>query len=378
VIPLGLSVAHHRAFEEQLRGTAKLRVRVRMQNLDGDTLSELTDRLADGQVNIDTTGEADRQCGLTLDDPHHTLNLDSSGPSDGALYADRMIRADWGLYVDALGEWVDVPVFTGPVVTMSRNGASVELSCLGKEHLAKGQCWRPLTLKKGMNTVHAIRTILAERAGETRFAFGTTKHRLPKDVALDRMAQPWAAARALAASLGRQLYYDGAGVCRLRTPPRTSLFTFNGELVMSDPSVTYDLSTVINTVWVKGHKPKGKDRVTAFATAPNTHPLSALRLGRNGVPRYFVELVEKDGVRSNKDAEALARSILHGKLMEGVASTFDSLPVPHLDPGDLVRLSTEDTSLTFVLRQASIPLTHSGVMSVGTTKRVSPVRSHIR
>lgn len=378
MIPLGLTAVERRQYDTQLRSTAKIRVKVRMQNLDGDDLSELTDRLMDGQVNIDASAEADRQASLTLNDPNHTLNLDSDGPGDGALYADRMIRITYGLYVDGLAQWVDVPIFTGPVVAMSRNGGTVELSCLGKEHLARGQCWRPLTLRKGMNTVAAIKAILRERAGEDRFAFGTTKRRLPKTVALDRMAEPWTTAKGLAASLGRQLYYDGSGVCRLRTPPRTSLFTFDSDLVMSDPQVSYDLSAIINTVWVKGHKPKGKPRVTAFAIAPRNHALSPYRLGRNGEPRHFVELLEKEGVRSNRDALALARSTLRLKLIEGVAASFDSLPIPHLDPLDVVRLSTEDTSLTFVLKQASIPLTHSGLMSVGTTKRVSPVRSRIR
>lgn len=378
MIPLGLRSAEQAHFEQQLRTNAKIRVRVRMQNLSGDTLGDLTDRLQDGQVNIDTSGEADRQCSLTLDDPNHSLNLDSDAPGDGALYADRMVRVDYGLYVDALARWVDVPVFTGPVVTMNRSGAAVELSCLGKEHLAKGQCWRPLSLKKGTNTGDAIKYILRERAGEDRFAFGTTRHRLPKGVNLDRLAQPWAAAKTLAASIGRQLYYDGAGVCRLRTPPGGSLFTFTDALVTSDPQVTYDLANIINTTWVKGFKPKGKPRVTAYAVAPVTHPLSPNRLGRNGTPRFFVELIEKDGVRSNTDALRLARANLRNKLLEGVSATFDSLPVPHLDPGDVVRLSTEDTSLTFVLRQASIPLTHAGVMSVGATKRVKPRRSRIR
>lgn len=378
MIPLDLTGAQRKKFDTQLRETAKMRVRVRMQNLAGDTLSELTERLVDGQVNIDTTGEADRQCSLTLDDPRHTLNLDSDGPSDGALYADRMIRVDYGLYVDAMAEWVDVPVFTGPVVTMSRNGAVVEVTCLGKEHLAKGNCWRPLHLRKGMNVAEAIRTILRERAGEDRFAFGSTTKRLPKPVDLDRMAQPWASAKRLAESLGRQLYYDGAGVCRLRTPPRGSLFTFGPLLVMNDPQVSYDLSTVINTVWVKGHKPKGKDRVTANVVAPQRHPLSPWRLGRNGEPRFFVELIEKDGVRSVKDARELARSTLREKLDEGVSAVFDSLPVPHLDPLDVVRLHTDEVSVTFKLKQASLPLTHAGLMSVGTTKRVTPVRSRIR
>lgn len=381
MIPLGLTARERRLFESTLLSTHLMRTRIRLQNLDGDDLSDLSTRLLDGQVNIDTTAATTRQCSLTLDDPNHTLNLDSDAPGDGALYADRMIRADCGVYVPALTRWVNVPTFTGPIATMSRNGASVQLGCLGKEHLAFGQAWRPLTLRKGMNTVDAIRTILRERAGERRFSFPNLRHRLPKTVSLGRMSSPWGVAQQLARSLGRQLYYDGAGVCRLRTRPRGAVFTFrdgNGT-VLSDAQITYDLGTIINTIWVKGGKPKGKKQaVTAAVTAPRSHPLSPWRLGRNDEPRYLVEEVDNDHVRSSKDARALARRTLDSRLLEGVTTTFDALPVPHLDPLDVVRLATDETSITFVLNQASLPLVHSGVMSVGTVRRVTPAKGRIR
>lgn len=374
MIPLGLSVAGLRALEQQMRSTSQIRVHLTLLNLAGDEVADLSTRLLDGQVNIDTSGETVRQLSATLNDPNHELHLDSDAPGDGALYADRMLRATYGFYVPNLGRWVDVPVFTGPVATMSRDGGSIQVGCLGKEHLAQGQAWRPMALKKGMNVADAIRVLLRERAGETNFAFGTTRKRLPKAVSVGRLDSPWVVARRLAEGIGRQLFYDGAGVCRLRTPPSASLFTFDGDVVLTDPQVTYDLASVRNTVWVKGHKPKGKDRVTATAVAPRTHPLSPYRLGRNGEPRHLVEVVERDSVRSAKDANGLAHDVLHGLLMEGVEATFDALPIVHLDPLDVVRLSTEVGSITFKLRQASLPLVHSGVMSVGALKRVTPKR----
>lgn len=372
MIPLGLSAPDTAALERQMRATSQVRVQLRLLDLEHGEQADLSDRLLEGQVNIDTSGETDRQLSCTFDDPRHSLSLDSDAPGDGALYADRMLQASYGFYVPALGRWVDVPIFTGPIATMNRDGGQVQVSCLGKEHLAGGQAWRPLTLKKGMNTGDAIRAILRERAGERRFAFATSKHRLPKAFSLGRMDSPWIVARSLAESIGRHLYYDGAGVCRLRRAPATSLFTFGGTLVLSNPRVSYDLANVVNTVWVKGHKPKGKDRVTAVAVAPRNHPLSPFRLGRDGEPRHIVAVVERDGVRSKKDANQLAKRTLAGGLREGVTCEFDSLPVVHLDPLDVVRLDTDEASLTFVLRQASLPLTHDGSMSVGALKRVSP------
>lgn len=380
MIPLALTATERAAFHAQLQATSRVRVRLTMLDLDGDEVSDLSDRLLDGQVNIDTTAETVRQLSATLDDPDHALALDSDAPSAGALFTDRMLRATYGFYVDSLARWVDVPIFTGPLATFERDGSQVAVSCLGKEHLARGQAWRTMHLRKGLNVGTAIKTILRERAGETRFAFPNVTQRLPRGgVSLGRMSDPWLVAQGLARGIGRQLYYDGDGVCRMRRAPTASVWTFNGDQIVSDPKVTYDLASVRNTVWVRGHKPDGKPRIEARVAAGRSHPLSPWRQGRTitnargnpqVVPRYLVHVEERNGVRSVKDARALANRLLRGLLLEGVSATFDALPIVHLDPLDVVRLSTDEASLTFVLQQASIPLTHNGAMSVGTVKRV--------
>lgn len=291
-----------------------------------------------------------------------------------------MLRVEYGVYVDELTRWVDVPLFTGPITAMSRNGSQVELSCLGKEHLAKSHAWRPLTIKPGRNVASAIRTILRERAGETSFAFPTVKAKVPKPgVSLGPMSQPWAAAVALAKSIDRELYYDGAGVCRMRRRTNAVVLTFDGSSVLNDPSIAYDLSSIINTVRVLGKRGgKGKKSIRAAAVAPRSHVLSPYALGRGGTPRHYVEVVDNDKIKSRARARRIARRTLNSRLREGVTCDFDALPMPHLEPLDAVRLNTPGASVTFTLHRASISLTHSGVMSVGTNKRVTPNRKKIR
>lgn len=372
--------SERKPLEKQMRTTSRVRSKLALLKLDGDEVSDVSSRLIDGQVNIDTSSETSRQLSATFDDPSHSLSLDSDSPADGALYVDRMMQATYGFYVDELAKWVDVPIFTGPIVNMQRTGAQVQVSCLGKEHLAMSHAWRPLTLKKGMNVGAAIKTILRERAGEDSFSFGTVKNRLPSSVSLGRMSQPWVVAQQLAASIGRQLYYDGAGVCRLRKRSTGSVFTFDGDVVTSEVAVTYDLSTIINTVWVKGHKPENRDKqqITAAVSAPSSHALSPQKLGRNGDPRHIVEVIERGSVRSRKEARELARRTLSSRLSAGLDISFESLPIVHLDPLDVVRVDTDDASLSFPLQKASLPLLHSGVMSVGVVKRVTPRRERIR
>lgn len=374
----------HDAFSAQLLLPHRMRVRATLMDLDGDELADLSGRLIDGQVNIDATAETSRSASVTLDDPDHALHLDSDAPVEGGVFLDRMIGLDYGVYVDSLGKWITVPVFRGPVTGMERDGDSLALSCLGKEHLAKGHAWRPMTLRRGMDTVEAIRTILRDRAGETDFAFPKKGGKLPDPVSLGRLTQPWALAQQLAASIDRQLYYDGAGVLRLRKAPSGQVWAFqdgNGGSVLTPPKITYDLSSVSNLVWVKGKKPsKDKPRVSYVAVAQRSHPLSPVKLGRTirrdgknvVIPRYFVTELDNDKIRSRKDARRRGEAELRKLLREGLDLDFDALPAPHLDPLDPVRLKTADADLSFDLLKASIPLTHAGVMAVGTNRRVTP------
>lgn len=390
MLSLGLDTPGQRAFEATLGGTYHLRTQVRLLDLDGHEQADLSARLLDGQVNLDASADTTRQATVTVDDPTHTLDLDANAPGDGAMFADRMLAITYGVFVEGLGrngQWVDVPVFTGPISGLSRNGDSVELACLGKEVLAKGMTWRSLEFKKGHNVLDAIKSILQDRAGEKSFDFPSsgslTKKRLGhKGLALARMSVPWDAAQTLAGSINAQLYYDGAGRCVLRDSATQNAWTFkdgDGGTVLTRPDIAFDLESLVNAVYVKGGKPKGsKHAATAVAVAPHDHPLSPYRLGRGGVPRYLATEVDNDNLKSKKDAQAAADRTLHQGLAEGVSVSFDALPVPHLDVLDDVSVRVDGLAVPFSFRTASIPLVHSGSMSVGSVKRVTPNSKSIR
>lgn len=378
------TTTERKAFEAALRRSHTRRITVSVTNLDGHVLSTLTPVLVDGQVVVDYDAETTRAATLTFLDPSRALNFDTDSPDDGAVYADRMIRITYSVHVEALGRYVSVVIFHGPVTKLDRSGDVVNLEAQGKETLARGAIWRTLSLKKGSFVTTAIKMLLHDRAGETRFSFVNLPHRLPKTRSLDRYAEIWATARSLAHSVNRQLYYDGAGTAILRAFPRSVLYTFSdgtGGDVVGEVQVSYSLDDVKNVVVVVGGKPKGaKHRVRATATAPSSHPLSPARLGPSGNPRRLVEVMEDDSVRSVKAAKQRAHDLLDDRLREVVEVTFDALPVPHLDPGDLVRIKTEDFTTSFRLRRFSIPLgsDSAAAMPVGYLKRTTPNRKRIR
>lgn len=390
MMTLGLSTTERRAYEAALRGSHTRRIDVDILTLNGGVLSSVSNQLLDGQVNVDADAEITRSCTLTFLDPAHALNFDTDSPDDGAIYSDRMIRVRYGIYVEELGRYVFATVFTGPVTGLSRDGVTVTVEAQGKEALAMGAVWTPITLRKGMLVTGALRVLMSSRAGETRFSIPDFRNSagkqptLPKARSLDRFAIVWPAAKALARSINKQLFYDGAGVLVMRNHSTAVKYTFkpgrDGN-ILTDVAIDYQIADVKNTVNVKGQPPKGKTgAVSATAVAPKTHPLSPERMGRTGAPRHLVEVIEDTSIRSHTAAMDLAKRKLAQFLREAVEVSFDALPVPHLDPDDMVSVQTPEFTLKFRLRKFAIPLAPNGApaMPVGYLKRLTPSKKAIR
>lgn len=391
----GLQGSELREFHQALRSHHSLRVRIYVLSIDGEHMADLSQVFEDGQVDIDADAEITRSATVSFADKGRTMDFDSDSPNDGALFANRMLRIEYRVKVDALNEWVEIPVFTGPVTKLDRSGDSVNVEAQSKEILAMGAAWNPMDVKKGVPKVDAIRRIMRERGGEDKFDLPDLHARLPKTVPLGRESSPWAVCQGIAASMDKQLFYDGAGRLQLRQPPGNTVFTFSGgdggEL-RSEPQVAFSTDNVANIVWVKGGKPKATRRknetraefetrqeklrgIRYYETAPRSHPLSPWRLGRTNAPRFLLEVVENDKIRSEAEARKVAGRILNHRLDEAVDVTFDSLVIPHLEPGDKVSVQTDIFSMAFRLRQFSIPLRHDGTQSIGFLKRANlPVR----
>ena len=380
MLTLDLTTAERKAFEATLRSSYERRIDVLLWNTEQDTSSTSSNRRLDGQVVVDATQDVTRSASLTLYDPEDKLNFDTESPSDGAIYMDRMIRIEYCVYVPALSRWVDVPIFTGPVTKLSRDGAIVSVECQGKEVLAKGAVWKPITFKKGARRIDVVRSLMRNRAGENRFMFPNDPSKITKAVTLPRQAVVWDEAKRLAG--GRGLWYDGRGWLRMQSYSTSPVFAFrSGDdgTVLTRPNVSFSTDEVKNVIHVTGGIPKGKKTaVSAVASAPKSHPMNHNRLGRNGVPRYMVEFVEDTNLTTTKDAQKRADAMLAPRLLEAVEVQFDAMPIPHLEPWDVVSLRTDEFSTNFRLKQFTIPLTSGNPMPVGYLRKLTPNRRRIR
>lgn len=358
-----------RAYERGLGLSRFVSVRVELLDSDEHVQAELTTGpvagLTGGQVDIDTTGEeADRRLSMSILDPDRKLTLDPT-PSDYGVFAGSFVRVSRGDWVAELGGYVWCPVFCGPVATFTRDHPEVAITGAGKEALGLDPyvTLTAITIPRGTLVTDAIKRIM-HHTGERRYAFPNLRTRLAHRLSVPRLSQPWRVAQKLAGTADRHLFYDGRGILRMRARSTSPVFTFrpgDRSILLTEPSLSYDFTQFRNTVDLTGGKPaKHKTRLHVLQTVARSHPLSPGALARNGVPIYAVTVIDDEQILRRARGVTIARNSLAGSL--GVAtdptgSTFDALPVPHLEPGDVVQVATDHGYIALRMRMWTIPLT---------------------
>lgn len=377
MIDLGLSRAAQKALLSTLAGPHLVSASVGVLDTEGRYLSTLAGRITGGQVNIDADADVTRQLQLTFVDEKKQMQVDTD---KGRPDLSRMVRVYYCVFVeDVIGDWVRIPVFHGPITSVSRDGEVVTLEAMGKEHLILGPTWRSRIYKQGSNRVAVIRSLLRDLTGERRMqlpkGWGA---RTSKPVTVKKDTSVWAQAQVVARGSRAQLFYDGRGVARLRKWPVRTVFTFrdgDGGMLLSTPKVSESTLDAVNLVRVVGAVPKGKKNPLVFTdTLPAAHPHSPSNLGRHGVPRYLPEQIEDDSLRTRQEVEAAARRRLQEIKLDEQMVSFDSLPMPLLEEGDLFTIDAREVKGTGRVSQMTIPLGHEGHSTVGYIAPVSKRR----
>lgn len=352
------------------------RITVRVLDLEHRKLSWI-DNVIDGQVTIDVTNrECTRTANLTLLDPTSSIGWEPDHPSAIPLHLHRMVTIiDWRRVPGF--DWIGCPIFTGPVVEIDRNGAEVTIVCEGKERLALGSFGRTHQWKKGRKVTDVIREML-ELAGETstRIHLPASRATLGKDVVVTRTNKPWVEARKLAESRDYKLFYDGRGHVRMRKAPSKFLFTFDkdwllGPLRLDRPKLVFSNGWIIN-----GPKPAAKKpRVSSgLIGLPKPNDFSAYSLRRNGQWHWLIHEEERQHVKTNAEAKAIANRLRDQRIRFAADVSFDVLPLPNIEEWDMVRVVDPLAGVAVVqAKQVTYPLV-SGGMSVGSIKRISQMK----
>ena len=148
---------------------------------------------------------------------------------------------------------------------------------------------------------------------------------------------------------------------------------------LEQPGYAYDILNARNRVQVTGGTPKKSHRnYRGVAVLPASHPLSAQSLARNGRSRYMTTIASVDSLRSDAACQTRAKKMLNELATEGVEASFACLPVPHLEESDPVTLNVDGYSITFPLRQWTLPLVHDAPMTIGVQIRARYPRKRKR
>ena len=380
MLSLGLSATDQKLFEASLTTGYNLKITLQVLNLNHTYIHDVSAQLMDGQVNYSYTEAITSSASMTLLDPDNLVGFDTSSPSDGALYADRMIRIVYSVWSELLPKWVDVPIFCGPVTKVARDDAILSIECQGKEALVSEPtlAWATRTYKKGSKAHSAIKDHMS-RMGETKFDIPSLSRTLSKDHSVKIDTIPWEFAQSLAGSKNlRQLFYDGRGVLRFRDKPTKPVWVFTEPTLLSIPKLDYNHMDIRNTAYVKGATPTGKKQLTAKRYLPSSHISSPSALGRNGVKRYMVETSEDDALNTQKEVDNAADDLLESVKTANVGFDFDSFVIPHLQPGDVVHLSTPEISINLSMGEFAIPLVAGNAQSNGLIKKISANAARLR
>lgn len=381
MLPLGLSSDDQRAFHEALVSSHRVFHRVSLMDLEHRHLADLSDMLDDGQVDLIAGGnEATRSCTLTLFDPHRRSTLDGASEGTAGVFADRMLRVTRSTWVASLDRWIDVPLFTGPVVKVERSGHTLSVECHGKESLANQPIWKARVWAKGLTRVGVCRSLLQE-TGETKFDFpsvGDKSARLPKPLALTWESKPWQHVLILARSMKWQAFFDGRGVARLRAYYQKPVWLFldgDGGSVLSTPEVgpNTEEDGIVNTFKVIGAKPS----IWFTAKLPAWHARSPWTLGRNGKLRHLPIVEENSDVRTKEEARKVAEAMRDDHMNDPGKITFEGLVIPHVEPMDVIRINAGGVAQTARLREASFSL-RSGTATYGYTRNLRRARGRFR
>lgn len=406
MISLGLSAEDQAAFEATLRRSHRIRTTARIHDRDEKIIHTFSGSILSGAVQVDmsqtpsnlgfaegatSSGGPVRTLSLTVLLPRKDPAWRPDVPSMEAAFADNFISVEYGVFVDDLSDgpdWVDVPVFWGPITGIDEDGDQITINGAGKEVLALSPVllWHPLTVRRGTRRTRAIRTVL-EAMGERRFSLPNFSSKIRNTWSLDRHAEAWVMASSIARYGNWQLFYDGRGRARLREYPRNRIWTFtSGEngAVLSKPKISYDIGATRNVVEIVGSPPSGSTRqIRAESRPPVWHPLSPWSLRRNGIRRNMVHSETGARVNNHREAQQLGDRLLDQLITATVQVEFDSLVIPHLEEGDRVAVVVGETyasgpprelegqHIEFSLLRFTIPLVAGESMAVGLNRRVS-------
>ena len=357
-------------FVDALGTSHKIAVDVRVVDT-GESLPGLVE----GSVTLDSTAAVRAAMDLTFIDDG-TLNLVPTAPIDTLSPYGNELQVSRGVeYADGSKELVSLGVFRIETVEVSDAGTGTEIRVSGLDRsirVSDAKFDLPGQINANTTVADAILEVVkGGYDGADDEKFEGIEFPLPR-VAFEEGADRWEFSQALASRAGGDLYFDGDGNLILTAVPDV-----RGEPVSTIAEGTNGVLLSISRRWTRE---EAFNRVIVTGESMNQDPAfrGDVYDDDDTSPTYYfgefgkvLRFERSDLVGSTAQAEAAARGILAKQLGTFSELQFGSIVQPHLEPGDVVRVTRDALGVdeNHIIDTLSIPLTATGDMS-GKTRGV--------
>ncbi len=275
-------------------------------------------------------------------------------------------------------EYCPLGVFTlnDVVVDDSPNGLEIELSGADLSRRVSRNRWdKTYVIAAGTNYSQAIQLLINDRLQGLTFNFASTSRLTPRLFFGEQSENdPWDDAQKMAQSIGMELFFDARGVCTLRPEPDPeiddSVWTFEDRSRPTMTSLTRRVTdeNTYNKVVVTGEGTSLE--VPVRGVAIDDDPAS---------PTYFLGpygtvtlRITNSLVLTTEQAQDAADAALRRVKGATEAVELDAVPMPALEPGDVVTVTRERAKVEgrFIIDSLRIPLGAEETMrAVGRRQR---------
>ncbi len=325
-----------------------------------------------GNVTLDQRAAVRGRCDITLVDDG-TLGLVPTSPASALAPYGNEVRLERGVtYPDGTAELISVGIYRLEDVDVDDGPDGLTVRITGLDRAARvidARFEEPYNVSAGENYATAIEDVISVAAAFTT-NFAPTTHTTPALVAQEGDDR-WAFAQRMAASIAMRLYFDGDGTLTLAPDvlagPVATLAEGDGGVLLG-ASRNWKREGAFNRVIATGEN-TSNDTAPVRGVATDDNPLSpTYYYGPFGkVPRFYSSPL----LTTDSQAASAAQAMLDRELGTTESVSFGSLVLPHLEPGDTVRVTRERSGIDedHVIDSLSIPLTAEGVMSGQTRAR---------
>ena len=249
----------------------------------------------------------------------------------------------------------------------SGGGTSIKIHAVDLSRSAKLAQWeQPFFVPTSMSYGEAAKIMLLDRIpSQTEFNIASTEH-IVADLmvfGLNQGGDPWQDIQELAAAAGCEVFFDPAGVFVFRQIPDPRygepVWTFDEDAQPTFTEADKELNDdpVRNYVVVRGEATSSKNPVSAFAfdNDPNSPTSVNGKLGRR------TATITIQSITTKEQAQAAANGILFNSLGLADQVTFTNVPMPALEPGDIVRIKIGDIKVDglYLINRDTTPISQA-------------------